>query len=97
MKNTVDAKRILAWNSMRETVKGKDYYYIFDVEMDSFDGKKWIFIGMHGITFDPFGNYYTKEVKGTWWLYLERQNGEKERFNINDDLCKSFFGIIVLI
>ena len=93
----IKSDMILKWNSMREAVKGRDYYHIFDLQMDHFTDGRWNFSGHYGITFDPFGHYFLKEVKGTWWLYLEKSNGEKERFNIDHDLAKAFFGITAFV
>lgn len=94
---TISADMILKWNSMREASKGKDYYYIFDIQNESLWGGKWLFTGHYGISFDPYGLYYLKEVRGTWYLYLERRNGEKQRFLLQDDLEKSFFGITAYV
>mgnify|MGYP007122035651 CR=1 FL=1 len=96
MKKEITRQQIDTWNKMRESVKGTSKYFMFDVDHEYLNGKRWIALGWGGIKEKRIENlsdcFYLKQINGEAYVYFENCLGCKERWCLSD-LAKAYFGV----
>ena len=95
----VSKEKLDTLRAMNEAVKGTTNYTLFHMMIEQRDENesKYHFVG-YGVPYTLDTGCYIKEVKGNFYLYREyldvwTRKNTIQRFSIDTDLLKAFFGI----